>query len=104
MPNPRVLLIGGHGRISLLLTPKLLSRSFDVISLIRSSSQIADIQSAAALAPSSSQGKIETLVRSIEDVKSEADARSILDEAKADWVVWSAGAGGKGGQERTYAV
>jgi len=44
------------------------------------------------------------LVTSIADVKSEADAKKILDEVKPDWVVWSAGAGGKGGPESTYAI
>lgn len=31
------------------------------------------------------------LVASIEDVKSDADAKKILDMVKPDWVVWSAG-------------
>lgn len=37
-------------------------------------------------------------------MKSEADAKNILEEVKPDWVVWSAGAGGKGGAESTFAV
>ena len=31
------------------------------------------------------------LVASIEDVKSDADAKKILEQVKPDWVVWSAG-------------
>lgn len=49
-------------------------------------------------------GKLSVLVSSVADVKSEADAKKILDQVKPDWVVWSAGAGGKGGAEMTYAV
>lgn len=49
-------------------------------------------------------GEVEVLVASLEDVKSDADAKKILDDVKPDWVVWSAGAGGKGGPSRTYAI
>lgn len=49
-------------------------------------------------------GKLSVLVSSVADVKSEADAKKILDQVKPDWVVWSAGAGGKGGADMTYAV
>ena len=49
-------------------------------------------------------GKLNVLVSSVADVKSEADAKKILDQVRPDWVVWSAGAGGKGGAEMTYAV
>lgn len=44
------------------------------------------------------------LVSSLEDVQSPADAQKILNDTQPDWVVWSAGAGGKGGSERTYAI
>ena len=36
-------------------------------------------------------GKLSVLVRSVADVKTEDDARSILQEVRPDWVVWSAG-------------
>lgn len=49
-------------------------------------------------------GKLSVLVSSVTDIKSEADAKKILDQVRPDWVVWSAGAGGKGGAEMTYAV
>lgn len=87
MPNPRILLLGGHGKVSLLLTPKLVSRSWDVISVIRNPAQKAAILEAGKNGP----GKIEVLVESLEDVKSEHDARKILEKAKPDWVIWSAG-------------
>ncbi|KAH9205890.1 hypothetical protein DL95DRAFT_489311 [Leptodontidium sp. 2 PMI_412] len=96
---PRILLLGGHGRISLLLTPKLVSRSWDVVSVIRNPSQEADILEAGKQGP----GNIKVLVESLEDVKSEQDAKKVLDQAKPDWVVWSAGAGGNG-KERLDAI
>jgi len=36
-------------------------------------------------------GKLNVLVRSVEEVKSEGDAKGILEEVRPDWVVWSAG-------------
>jgi dTDP-4-dehydrorhamnose reductase len=82
-----ILLIGGHGRVSQLLTPLLLSRSWDVTSLIRSADQAPTIEKLGQGQP----GKLNVLVHSIEDVKTEEDARSVLDMVKPDWVVWSAG-------------
>jgi len=86
MPT-RILLLGGHGKVSLLLTPKLLSRSWDLTSVIRNPNQKAAIIEAGKHGP----GKLDVLVESLEDVKSEADAKRILDLVKPDWVVWSAG-------------
>ncbi|MCJ1439182.1 hypothetical protein MMC27_008573 [Xylographa pallens] len=97
---PRVLLIGGHGKISLLLTPLLLHRSWTVTSLIRNPTQADEILAKGHGQP----GILEILVRSLEDVKSSQQAGSIIDEAKPDYVVWSAGAGGKGGSRLTYAI
>ncbi|KAM0124098.1 hypothetical protein ACHAP3_010603 [Botrytis cinerea] len=102
--TPRILLLGGHGKVSLHLTPKILSRSWNLTSLIRNPEHKPDILAAASRAPKSSAGNLEVLVSSIEDVKSESDAKSILDQVKADWVIWCAGAGGKGPKDRTYAI
>lgn len=97
-----VLLIGGSGKIAKLLTPLLLQRSWTVTSIIRNPDQVADLQKLGGSSSSSSasSGKLNVLVRSVEDVKSVGDATSILDEVGADYVVWSAGAGGKGPAER----
>ncbi|KAI9050003.1 hypothetical protein LZ554_006148 [Drepanopeziza brunnea f. sp. 'monogermtubi'] len=100
MPNPRILLLGGHGKVSLLLTPKLVQRSWDVVSVIRNPGQEAAVLEAGRSGP----GGIEALVTSLADVRSEADAKVILEKARPDWVIWSAGAGGKGGKEMTYAI
>lgn len=82
-----VLLIGGHGKVSQLLTPLLLARSWNVTSLIRSAEQKATIEKLGQGQP----GKLSVLVSSVEDVKSEGDAKKIIDQVKPDWVVWSAG-------------
>lgn len=85
--SPRVLLIGGHGKVSLYMTPLLLSRSWQVTSLIRNPAHADDVRSAAGKQP----GQLDILERSLGEVKSEKQAQSILDEAKPDYVVWSAG-------------
>ena len=84
---PRVLLIGGHGKVSQLLTPKLVARSWNVTSLIRDSSQSTTIEALAKEGP----GKVSILVRSVEEVRSQQQAQAILDETSPDYVVWSAG-------------
>ncbi|KAF2645598.1 hypothetical protein P280DRAFT_390022 [Massarina eburnea CBS 473.64] len=95
-----ILLIGGHGKVSQILTPLLLARSWNVTSMIRSADQQPTIQKLGEGQP----GKLNVLVSSVEDVKSEGDAKKILDQVKPDWVVWSAGAGGRGGPSTTMAV
>ena len=82
-----VLIVGGHGKISQLLTPLLLKRSWTVTSLIRSQEQVSTIKGLGANGP----GKLHVLVRSLEDIKSDGQAKAILDEVKPDYVVWSAG-------------
>ncbi|KAI9838088.1 MAG: hypothetical protein M1819_006243 [Sarea resinae] len=100
MASPRVLLLGGHGKVSLLMTPLFLSRSWNVTSVVRNADHRAEIEATGTGHP----GKVSVLVRSLDDVKSDSDAQSVLDEVKPDYVVWSAGAGGKGGAARTYAI
>ncbi|KAF2815418.1 uncharacterized protein BDZ99DRAFT_459289 [Mytilinidion resinicola] len=101
---PHILLIGGHGKIAQLLTPLLLAKSWSVTSLIRAQEQVSAIEKLGAGKP----GKLSVLVDSIEEVKSEADAKGVIEKAgtneQIDWVVWSAGAGGRGGPSRTLAV
>jgi len=82
------------------MTPKILSRSWNLTSIIRNPDQKSDILEAGKNGP----GKLDVLVESIEDVKSDDDAKKILDKVKPDWVIWSAGAGGKGGPSRTNAI
>lgn len=49
-------------------------------------------------------GTLKVLVSNVEDVKSEGDAQKILEQVKPDWVVWTAGAAGRGGAPRTMAI
>ncbi|KAJ4292885.1 hypothetical protein N0V88_005545 [Collariella sp. IMI 366227] len=110
-----VLILGGHGKIAQLLTPLLLRRGWAVTSVIRSEEQVPAVKRLAELAKEGGAavkgnergrelGTLKVLVRSLEEVKSDEDAGRVLEEAGAEYVVWSAGAGGKGGSERTYAI
>ncbi|KAL7267109.1 hypothetical protein RUND412_010317 [Rhizina undulata] len=91
-----VLLLGGHGKIALRMTKLLTSARYNVTSVIRDPSHINDINAASA-APE----YINPLVASIEDSTPESIAKQL---EGVDWVIWSAGAGGKGGPERTRTV
>ncbi|KAK1148676.1 hypothetical protein N8T08_008561 [Aspergillus melleus] len=96
----QVLLLGGHGKVALRLTPLLLNRAWNVTSVIRNP----DHESEILALGKGTKGKLNVLVSSLDDVKSDADAKKILDAVAPDYVVWSAGAGGKGGPERTFAI
>ncbi|EXK40833.1 hypothetical protein FOMG_07568 [Fusarium oxysporum f. sp. melonis 26406] len=90
-----VLILGGHGKVGQILTRQLLKKSWTVTSVIRAQEQFHQIESLA-----SGQQRLNVLVRSLEDIKSVFQAKNILEEVKPDAVVWSAGAGGKGGLDR----
>ena len=87
MASKRVLLLGGHGKVSLLLTPHLLARSWQVTSVIRDASQTEDILSKGKNLP----GKVDVLIRSLEEIKSEQEAREVIHQSAPDYIVWSAG-------------
>lgn len=89
MSTPRVLLLGGHGKVALLMTPLFLKRSWHVTSVIRDPAQKDEILKLGE----NLSGKIEVLIDNIEDVKSEEHAAKVLDKVKPNYVVWSAGAG-----------
>ena len=86
----RVTIIGGHGKIALLLAPMLVEAGHEVTSVIRNPDHAADVERTGARA----------LVASVEDADEAALAEQL---AGQDAVIWSAGAGG-GNPERTYAV
>ncbi|KAL8842215.1 MAG: hypothetical protein Q9170_000621 [Blastenia crenularia] len=121
MASKRVLLLGGHGKISLLLTPLLVSKSWHVTSVIRDPSQKEDILSSVEDHPD----MVDVLVSSLENVKSMEDAEEIISQTKpnyvifsaercsgsrelSDWIAnkltWMSGAGGKGDPSRTQAI
>jgi len=87
----KVVIIGGHGKIALRLARLLSQKSFAVTSVIRDSSQSSDIKAQSATPH----------VLSLEDAPISA-LTSLFTHVKI--VYFSAGAGGKGGPERTKAV
>ena len=87
----RIVIIGGHGKVALLLAPILRDAGHTVVSLIRDADQAPDIAAVGA----------EPLVVSVEDATQQDLTAALMG---ADAVVWSAGAGGKGGPDRTDAV
>lgn len=87
MATPRVLLLGGHGKVSLHLTPLLLARSWNVTSVVRNPDHKDEILKLGE----GKKGKVDVLVSSLDEVKNESDAKKILDQVKPEYVVWSAG-------------
>ncbi|KAI0766415.1 NADH(P)-binding-domain-containing protein [Trametes elegans] len=88
--SKKVVIVGGHGKVSLRLA-RLIGPSNDVTSIIRDPAQAGDITAASA----------KPLVLSVEDSPVEDFARAFRG---ADVVYFSCGAGGKGGEERTRKV
>lgn len=86
----RILLIGGHGKVALLLEPLLVGRGDEVTAVIRDPAQADDVRATGA----------EPVVFDVESADRDAMAALF---AGHDAVVWSAGAGG-GSPERTRAV
>ncbi|WP_298865487.1 NAD(P)H-binding protein [uncultured Microbacterium sp.] len=86
----RILIVGGHGKVALLLARVLADRGDEVTAIIRDPDQSDDVRAAGA----------EPVVFDIEHQDRAAFARVI---AGHDAVVWSAGAGG-GSAQRTHAV
>jgi len=86
----RILIIGGHGRVALLLEPLLVARGDHVTAVIRNPAHEADVAATGAT----------PLVADIEQFDT-AQLTNLL--SANDAVVWSAGAGG-GDPRRTRAV
>ncbi|KAK4139699.1 uncharacterized protein C8A04DRAFT_15641 [Dichotomopilus funicola] len=106
-----VLLLGGHGKIAQLLTPLLLRRGWDVTSVIRTDDQSSTVREVLERVQPEDEGvvgKLQVLVHSLAEVKTQEDAREVIERAgkerDVDYVVWSAGAGGKGGAQNTNAI
>jgi len=86
----RILIIGGHGKVALLLAPLLVGRGDDVTSIIRNPAHAADVSATGAAA-------------AVADIEHLAVGELATLFAGHDAIVWSAGAGG-GNPSRTYAV
>ncbi|ASN51259.1 SDR family oxidoreductase [Sinomonas sp. R1AF57] len=86
----RIAIIGGHGKVALLLAPLLVGRGDEVTSVVRNPEHVADVEATGASA----------VVADVEQLDTKAIAELL---AGHDAVVWSAGAGG-GNPARTRAV
>lgn len=86
----RILVLGGHGKVALLLEPLLTARGDEVTAVIRNPDHADDVAATGAT----------PLVADVEQLDTDALADLLRGH---DAVVWSAGAGG-GSPERTYAV
>lgn len=86
----RILIIGGHGKVALLLEPLLVTAGHTVTAVIRNSAHVEEVEATGAAA----------VVADIEQF--DVDQLTNLVSGN-DAVVWSAGAGG-GDPQRTYAV
>jgi len=92
---PRALIFGGSGKVARLLTTLLRSQNppWEVYSIIRDGSQ----------QPSLAELGAHPILQSIEESSVE-DIQGTIVQTNPDIVIWSAGAGGKGGPQRTDAV
>jgi len=89
--NRNVLIIGGHGKVAQLATPRLVSAGHDVTSLIRSPEQVPDIEALGSTPQ----------VRDLTALRVEDWVELMRD---MDVVIWSAGNGGRDGSSATYAI
>ncbi len=87
----KVLLIGGHGKVALLATPKLVDAHLNVTSMFRNPDHQAEIEELGAT----------PLLRDVTTLSVE-DWAEVLEDF--DTVIWSAGNGGKNGPDATYAI
>lgn len=85
---PKILLVGGHCKVALLLTHNLIVRGCDVVSLTTNPMHRGDILN---LRTSDRQGSLEVLVTDLEHIASLEDARALLDRVDPNYVLWMAG-------------
>lgn len=86
----RYALVGGHGKVALMVTKLLVAQHDDVRSIIRNPSQREDIEALGAHPV-------------VLDVQTADEDRLVEEFQNVDAVIWSAGAGG-GSAQRTYGV
>lgn len=86
----RIAIVGGHGKVALLLAPLLVAAGHEVTSYIRNADHHDDVAATGAT----------PVVADVEHLSTD-EIRELI--AGHDALVWSAGAGG-GNPERTYAV
>lgn len=84
----KVLIIGGHCKVAMLLTSLLIARGCNVISLTNNPVHRRDILN---LRKSSSQGDIEVLVTDMKYIDTLETATALLDRVDPNYVIWMAG-------------
>jgi NADPH:quinone reductase-like Zn-dependent oxidoreductase len=100
MASNRVLILGGHGKVSLLLTALLLKEpGWHVSSVIRDPRQKDEVLELGK----DQQGEIEVLVESLEEVQSVQQAKQLLSKADPKMVVFSAGGLRRAGRSLLYS-
>lgn len=92
----RIFVIGGHGRVALQFTKHASQAGHTVVSQIREASQSSDL-------PQPGPGKVEPLVKSLEELSVDQVA-DLFQSQEPNVILFAAGAGGKGGPERTFKV
>lgn len=97
MTSLSILIFGGHGKVAQHLTRHALAAGHTVYSVLRQEAHLHD------LPQPDGKGKLVPVQESIE-AASVSTLSTLLGKYAPDVVVWSAGAGGKGGPERTRAV
>lgn len=85
---PKVLILGGHCKVALLLTPLLIARGYDVISLTNNPAHRGDILN---LRTSNQEGSVEVLVTDLKHIDTPHAARALLDRVDPNYVIWMAG-------------
>lgn len=88
MPPTRILLLGGHGKVSLLLTKLLVKEEgFHVFSVIRNPNQRGEIVELGK----GQKGMVDVVVESLEEVRNVDQAKQVLNKVDPSYIVWSAG-------------
>ena len=89
----RVTIIGGHGKVALLAEPMLVDAGHQVTGIIRAESQSADL-----MARGATPEVVDIASLSVEQMT------ELFARLGTEVLIWSAGAGGVGGPERTYSI
>jgi nucleoside-diphosphate-sugar epimerase len=92
----KLFVIGGHGKVGLHFTRLASQAGHTVISQIRNPDHISDL-------PTPGPGKVEALVKDLENLSVE-QISELFTTHDPNVILFTAGAGGKGGKERTMKV
>ena len=92
-----IFVVGGHGKVALHFTRQAAARGHKVFSMIRQPEHASDLPTGA------SSDSVQPVIASLEQ-SSVSDLASLFTKYSPNVILFSAGAGGKGGVERTKAV